>query len=130
MRVLKPESQLETQALSMERCGVQALRSGAATCQQLARCGLLALALRALAATEAPLRALAYDAVALATTAVEAEDFRCAACQTSYVSQPLRASLSTMPVPEQAFGTSARHSVPCRSKPIRMPARGACTDFC
>ena len=63
----------------MERCIAQALRTGMATCQQLARCGLLALALRALAAADAPLRALAYDAVALATTALEAEDFRCAA---------------------------------------------------
>lgn len=71
---------LKPQTLSMERCAVQALRTGAATCQQLARCGLLALALRALAAADPPLRALAYDAVALATSALEAEDFRCAAC--------------------------------------------------
>lgn len=54
----------------------QALRTGAAGCHQLARCGLLALALRALAAADAPLRALAYEAVALAIAALATEDCR------------------------------------------------------
>ena len=47
-----------------------------ASCQQLARWGLLALALRTLAAADAPLRALAYEALALATAALASEDFR------------------------------------------------------
>ena len=65
---------------TLKHCFVQALRTSMATCQQLARCGLLALALRSLAAADTPLRALAYDTLALATTALESEDFRCAAC--------------------------------------------------
>jgi len=55
----------------------QALRTGAASCHQLARCGLLALALRALAAADAALRALAYEAAALAAAALASEDCRC-----------------------------------------------------
>ncbi|KAK9836971.1 hypothetical protein WJX81_003433 [Elliptochloris bilobata] len=55
---------------------VQALRTGMVSCQQLARCGLLALALRALAAADVPMRALAYETLGLATAALESEDFR------------------------------------------------------
>ncbi|KAL6784124.1 hypothetical protein ACKKBG_A04885 [Auxenochlorella protothecoides x Auxenochlorella symbiontica] len=53
-----------------------ALRSGALTPRRAAAVGVLPLALRALAAADAPLRAAAHEAVALACGGLDAEDTR------------------------------------------------------
>ena len=54
----------------------QALRDGAASCEDLAHWGVPSLILRCLASADAPLRALSYEALALYSDALSAARFR------------------------------------------------------